>query len=86
MVDDDDEIDSIMDARLEGEYDSDDARKVVDVAMACVAPNSVNRPRMNEVVMELKQCLPMGKLESTSSGSIQIFSMGSISGLSSLER
>lgn len=86
MMGDDGEIDGIMDAKLQGEYDNEAARKIVDVAMACVAPSSVNRPTMNQVMMELKQCLPMGKVECTSRGSIEIVSIGEISGLSSLER
>ncbi|KAG5016198.1 hypothetical protein JHK85_022334 [Glycine max] len=84
MLADDGEIDGVVDTRLQGEYDSEAARKVIDVAMACVAPSSVNRPTMNQVVMELKQCFPMGKLGTTSTGSSEIFSAGEISGLSSL--
>ncbi|RZB97818.1 putative leucine-rich repeat receptor-like protein kinase [Glycine soja] len=86
MLADDGEIDGVVDTRLQGEYDSEAARKVIDVAMACVAPSSVNRPTMNQVVMELKQCFPMGKLGTTSTGSSEIFSAGEISGLSSLAR
>lgn len=86
MLADDGEIDGVVDTRLQGEYDSEAARKVIDVAMACVAPSSVNRPTMNQVVMELKQCFPVGKLGTTSTGSSEIFSAGEISGLSSLAR
>ena len=86
MLADDGEIDGVVDTRLQGEYDSEAARKVIDVAMACVAPSSVNRPTMNQVVMELKQCFPMGKLGTTSTGSSEIVSAGEISGLSSLAR
>ncbi|RZB97824.1 putative leucine-rich repeat receptor-like protein kinase, partial [Glycine soja] len=86
MLADDGEIDGVVDTRLQGEYDSEAARKVIDVAMACVAPSSVNRPTMNQVVMELKQCFPVGKLGTTSTGSSEIVSAGEISGLSSLAR
>ncbi|KAL3005018.1 hypothetical protein AAZX31_08G195700 [Glycine max] len=76
MLADDGEIDGVVDTRLQGEYDSEAARKVIDVAMACVAPSSVNRPTMNQVVMELKQCFPVGKLGTTSTGSSEIVSAG----------
>ncbi|XP_040873672.1 probable LRR receptor-like serine/threonine-protein kinase At1g51880 [Glycine max] len=86
LLADDGEIDGVVDTRLQGEYDSEAARKVVDVAMACVAPSSVNRPTMNQVVIELKQCLCKAKTENTSTGSIELVSVGAISGVSSLAR
>lgn len=51
------EIQDTVDSRLQGEFDSDSARKVLDTAMACVASSSVNRPSMSQVVVALKQCL-----------------------------
>ena len=86
MLADEGEIDSIMDPRFQGGYDTETTRKAVDVAMACVATSSINRPTMNQVVLELKQCLPMENFRSTSSGLIDIVSMEAISGESSLER
>ena len=47
----DGEIDGII--WIQGKYDSEAARKVIDIAMACVTPSSVNRPTMNQVFMEL---------------------------------
>lgn len=86
ILEDDGEIDGIMDPRLQGDYDSEAARKVVDLAMVCVAPSSVNRPSMSQVAMELKPCFPIGELRSASSGFIEIASMNEISGFSSLAR
>ncbi|ESW07602.1 hypothetical protein PHAVU_010G143100 [Phaseolus vulgaris] len=86
ILEDDGEIDGIMDPRLQGDYDSDAARKVVDVAMVCVAPSSVNRPSISQVAMELKLCFPIAELRSASSGSIEIASINEISGFSSLAR
>ncbi|XP_050884242.1 putative leucine-rich repeat receptor-like protein kinase At2g19210 isoform X2 [Lathyrus oleraceus] len=51
------EVKDIVDSRLQGEFDISSAKKVLDIAMACVAPTSINRPMMKHVVMELKQCL-----------------------------
>ncbi|XP_027337309.1 probable LRR receptor-like serine/threonine-protein kinase At1g51880 [Abrus precatorius] len=84
MLEDEGEIDTIMDPRLQGTYDTGTASKVVDVAMACVAPSSIKRPTMNEVMIELKQCFPMENLDCSSS--IESSVAPSISGKSSLER
>ncbi|KAF7843440.1 LRR receptor-like serine/threonine-protein kinase IOS1 [Senna tora] len=51
------EINDIVDSRLQGEFDIDSARKFLDTAMACVAPTSIDRPTMSQVLMELKQCM-----------------------------
>ncbi|WJX49027.1 hypothetical protein P8452_35515 [Trifolium repens] len=51
------EVKDIVDPRLEGEFDINFATKALDIAMACVAKTSINRPTMRQVVMELKQCL-----------------------------
>ncbi|KAK2371326.1 LRR receptor serine/threonine-protein kinase IOS1 [Trifolium repens] len=51
------EVKDIVDPRLKGEFDINYATKALDIAMACVAKTSINRPTMRQVVMELKQCL-----------------------------
>ncbi|KAJ7963126.1 protein kinase family protein [Quillaja saponaria] len=51
------DIKNIVDSRLHGDFDNNSAWKAVETAMACVSPNSTNRPTMNEVVMELKESL-----------------------------
>lgn len=71
------EIDDVVDSRLlRDEFSPNCARRFLDIAMACVASASMNRPSMSEVVMELKQCLEM---------EIHV-SFDMISGQSSLER
>ncbi|XP_054780106.1 probable LRR receptor-like serine/threonine-protein kinase At1g05700 isoform X2 [Prosopis cineraria] len=77
-------IDDIVDPRLEGNFDKDSARKALDTAMACVVPSSLNRPKMSNVVMELRQCLAMETAHGVRS-KID-FSFGGISGESSLAR
>ncbi|XP_016170514.1 putative leucine-rich repeat receptor-like protein kinase At2g19210 isoform X1 [Arachis ipaensis] len=52
------EVNDIVDPRLEGNFDVDSAKKVLDIAMACVAAASINRPAMSYVVAQLKKCLP----------------------------
>jgi len=87
------EINDIVDSRLQGEFDIDSVKKVLDTAMACVAATSIHRPTMNHVVNELKQCFSnkmtppfdSDDLESSSNSSI-IVSFDGISGESSLER
>ncbi|KAJ1406594.1 Serine/threonine-protein kinase, active site [Sesbania bispinosa] len=76
------EIDTIIDSRLQGRYDIETAKKVLHVAMACVATTSIHRPTMNQVMIELSQCLSMENISSTSNET----SMEPISGESSLAR
>lgn len=53
------EISDIVDSRVQGEFDTGSASLALDTAMACVAPSSIKRPSMSQVVVELKQCLGM---------------------------
>ncbi|KAI3761609.1 hypothetical protein L1987_52030 [Smallanthus sonchifolius] len=46
-----------LDPELLGDYDINSAWKAVELAMACVAHTPSRRPTMNEVVMELNDCL-----------------------------
>ncbi|KAD4982877.1 hypothetical protein E3N88_19548 [Mikania micrantha] len=50
-------VEDIIDPRIQGEFETNIAWKVVDIAMACVDSSSVERPTMNDVVMDLKKCL-----------------------------
>ncbi|KAL5738040.1 hypothetical protein ACOSP7_030801 [Xanthoceras sorbifolium] len=51
------DIKNVVDPRLQGDYDINSVWKAVEVAMACVSQNSAKRPTMNQVVMELNECL-----------------------------
>ncbi|KAI4305444.1 hypothetical protein L6164_028809 [Bauhinia variegata] len=51
------DIKKIVYSRLHGEFDSNSVWKAVELAMACLSPNANRRPTMNEVVIELKECL-----------------------------
>lgn len=48
---------NIVDPRLVGDFDINSAWKAVELAMACVSHTPSRRPTMNEVVMELSDCL-----------------------------
>lgn len=89
------ELIDIVDPRLQGEFDIHLVKKVLDTAMLCVAPTSVNRPTMSHVVMELKQCLENKMIQPCESNhstqeslpsSFSSVSFDRISGESSLER
>ncbi|XP_038898673.1 LRR receptor-like serine/threonine-protein kinase IOS1 [Benincasa hispida] len=58
MVDQGD-IKNIVDPRLNGAYKNNSVWKAVEVALACVSVDSYQRPTMNQVVIELKDCLAM---------------------------
>ncbi|XP_028794943.1 LRR receptor-like serine/threonine-protein kinase IOS1 [Neltuma alba] len=51
------DIKAIVDSRLRGEFDSNSAWRAVEMAMTCVSRSPNNRPTMNELVNELKECL-----------------------------
>ncbi|KAL9301050.1 putative transferase, protein kinase RLK-Pelle-LRR-I-1 family [Arabidopsis thaliana] len=51
------DIKSIMDPKLNGDYDSSSVWKALELAMSCVNPSSGERPTMSQVISELKECL-----------------------------
>ncbi|KAF8080476.1 hypothetical protein N665_0940s0012 [Sinapis alba] len=53
------DIRSIIDPKLMGDYDTNGAWKIVELAMACVNPSSNQRPTMAHVVMELNECVAL---------------------------
>ncbi|KAL2321359.1 hypothetical protein Fmac_030328 [Flemingia macrophylla] len=55
------DLSKILDPRLQGKFDATSGRKALGIAMACSASTSIQRPTMNVVLSELKQCM---KLES----------------------
>jgi len=80
------DVKDTVDPRLEGEFDIYSGKKALDTAMACVAPTSINRPTMNCVVMELKQCFENKITHSSDSSLTHSVSFDRISGESSLAR
>lgn len=51
------DIESVMDPNLKGDYGSDSAWKVLELAMSCSRLSSAERPNMAQVVHELNECL-----------------------------
>lgn len=51
------DIRNIIDPSLQGEFDVNAAWKVVDIAMSCAQPASIQRPDMSLVLTELKECM-----------------------------
>ncbi|KMZ66137.1 Protein kinase superfamily protein [Zostera marina] len=51
------EIDKIIDPKLNGKYNTNSARKILDIAFSCVFPTSDRRPLMFDIVKPLKKCL-----------------------------
>ncbi|XP_028202264.1 LRR receptor-like serine/threonine-protein kinase IOS1 isoform X5 [Glycine soja] len=51
------DIKAIVDSRLGGDFDSNSARKVIKLAMACISPKPNERPMMKIVVTELMETL-----------------------------
>jgi len=53
------DIKSIVDPKLMGDFDTNGAWKIVELALACVNPSSNRRPTMAHVVMELNECVAL---------------------------
>ncbi|XP_010545648.1 PREDICTED: probable LRR receptor-like serine/threonine-protein kinase At1g51860 [Tarenaya hassleriana] len=53
------DINSIVDQKLQGDFDQNSIWKAVETAMACLNPSSARRPTMTQVVVELNGCLSM---------------------------
>ncbi|XP_041001997.1 putative leucine-rich repeat receptor-like serine/threonine-protein kinase At2g19230 [Juglans microcarpa x Juglans regia] len=51
------DIQNIVDPRLEGEFNTTSAWKVVEIAMSCALPVAIQRPDMSQVLAELNECL-----------------------------
>ncbi|PQM33859.1 putative LRR receptor-like serine/threonine-protein kinase [Prunus yedoensis var. nudiflora] len=51
------DINSIVDPRLEANFNTNSVWKAVEIAMACVSLNAIKRPSMSQVVVDLKECL-----------------------------
>ncbi|XP_056176537.1 probable LRR receptor-like serine/threonine-protein kinase At1g05700 [Syzygium oleosum] len=51
------DIQSIVDPRLNGQFSINSAWKAVEIAMSCVPTTAVQRPDINRVLWELKECL-----------------------------
>ncbi|MQM12312.1 hypothetical protein Taro_045222 [Colocasia esculenta] len=52
-----DGINSIVDTRLCGDYNTNSARKLLEIAMTCTFASSMRRPAMSDVMTQLKGCL-----------------------------
>ena len=52
-------IESVVDARMQGEYDINSIWKAADVALKCTAQSAAQRPTMTEVVLQLKECIEL---------------------------
>ncbi|KAI3670513.1 hypothetical protein L1987_87849 [Smallanthus sonchifolius] len=68
-------VETIIDARLEGRFNVNTAWTVVETAIACVSPTSIKRPTMNDVVMDLKHCVQAEKTRQTGSVSFNLESV-----------
>ncbi|KAJ8753663.1 hypothetical protein K2173_026339 [Erythroxylum novogranatense] len=49
------DIESIVDPKLQGEFNISSARKAVEIAMSSVTPNAAQRPDMSDVLDDLKK-------------------------------
>jgi hypothetical protein len=53
------DIQNVVDPRLQGEFSINSAWKIVEIAMSCTSPNVIERPDMNQILAELKECVSL---------------------------
>ncbi|VVB00521.1 unnamed protein product [Arabis nemorensis] len=70
------DIKNIVDPKLMGDYDTNGAWKIVELALSCVNPSSNRRPTMAHVVMELNECVALETARRK--GSEEMYSMVSV--------
>ncbi|XP_028756224.1 putative leucine-rich repeat receptor-like protein kinase At2g19210 [Neltuma alba] len=76
------DIQSIIDPKLEGNYSTNSAWKLLEIAMCCTSASGVERPDISHVVAELKECLALTKsMGWNSTIDLEMASVGSDSGL-----
>ncbi|KAM2993852.1 hypothetical protein FF2_045898 [Malus domestica] len=51
------DIYSLVDPRLEGNFNTNSVWKAVEIANACVSPTAIKRLSMSQIVVDLKECL-----------------------------
>ncbi|KAL6335731.1 hypothetical protein AAG906_039494 [Vitis piasezkii] len=51
------DIRMIVDPRLQGEFETNSARRTIEIAISCVSFSSTERPTMSDIVVELRECL-----------------------------
>ncbi|XP_054782869.1 probable LRR receptor-like serine/threonine-protein kinase At4g29180 isoform X3 [Prosopis cineraria] len=53
------DIQSIIDPRLQGNYNTSSVWKLLEIAMSCTPPSAIQRPDISHIVAELKECLAL---------------------------
>lgn len=64
------DVRGIVDPRLRGQFNINSIWKFVELAMACVSSTSSQRPTMNQVAIELNECLAIEMTKSNESAPI----------------
>ncbi|XP_047043818.1 probable LRR receptor-like serine/threonine-protein kinase At1g05700 [Lolium rigidum] len=68
-------IESVVDARMSGDYDVNGVWKVADTALKCTAQSPEHRPNMTDVVAQLQECIDLEAARCDANG--RFYSAGS---------
>jgi serine/threonine protein kinase len=52
-------IEQVVDARMQGDYNVNGLWKITDVALKCTAQDPAQRPTMTDVATQLQECLEL---------------------------
>ncbi|KAJ4768531.1 Leucine-rich repeat protein kinase family protein [Rhynchospora pubera] len=75
-------IESVVDARMQGDYDINSIWKAADVALKCTAQSGTQRPTMSEVVVQLKECIELEAVAAGRNNNSNFYSGNSSTGTS----
>ena len=53
------DIEGVVDARMEGDYDVNSVWKTAEIALKCTEQASLERPSMTDLVVQLQECLEL---------------------------
>ncbi|KAM0847868.1 hypothetical protein ACQ4PT_054754 [Festuca glaucescens] len=70
-------IESVVDARMGGIYNVNSVWKVVEIALKCSAYASTQRPTMNNIVVQLQECIELEEDRFTEDGNDSFYTSGS---------
>ena len=58
----------IVDPRLQGEFETNSARRAIETAMSCVSLSSSDRPTMRDLAAKLRECLKIAMARERTNG------------------
>lgn len=72
------DIKSVVDPRLQENFNINSAWKAVEIALSCISPNVAERPDMSQILAELKDCVSLEMTQTNTERESFIVEYGSL--------